>query len=43
MNTTTGKIEYRTPLGCFETWEAAAIACERADFDPCTCIEIVKS
>lgn len=33
-------MDYRTPLGCFRTWEEAAVACERADFDPCTCIEI---
>lgn len=31
-------IKYETPLGSFETWEAAAAACERADLDPCTCI-----
>ena len=31
-------VSYRTPMGRFETWEAAAAACERADLDPCTCI-----
>lgn len=34
------KTLYQTPMGTFPTWEAAADACERADFDPCTCIEI---
>jgi hypothetical protein len=33
---------YETPLGAFSTWEAAAIACERCDLDPCTAIRIVK-
>lgn len=37
----TTKIIYRTPLGSFDTWGLAAEACERADFDPCTCIAIV--
>lgn len=31
-------VSYRTPMGRFDTWEAAANACERADLDPCTCI-----
>jgi len=35
-------ISYSTPLGLFSTWEDAAIACERCDLDPCTCIVIVK-
>lgn len=35
-------IKYETPMGSFNTWEEAATACERADLDPCTCIEIVK-
>jgi hypothetical protein len=35
--------EYRTPVGCFKTWEEAMVACERADFDPCECIEIVRA
>ena len=30
---------YETPFGGFDTWEAAAIACERADMDPCDCIK----
>jgi hypothetical protein len=33
---------YRTQFGSFTTWEAAAEACERADFDPCEAIEIVR-
>lgn len=33
-------MEYRTPLGSFQTWEEAAAACERADLDPCNCIAI---
>lgn len=33
---------YETPVGRFATWEEAADACERADFDPCTCITIVR-
>jgi hypothetical protein len=32
---------YETPLGAFRTWEEAADACERSDFDPCDCIRIV--
>ena len=32
-------ISYQTPLGCFQTWEDAANACERADMDPCDCIK----
>lgn len=35
-------ITYQTPFGSFRTWEEAATACERADMDPCTCIDIVK-
>lgn len=35
------KVEYRTPLGQFDTWEEAADQCERSDFDPCLCIEIL--
>lgn len=31
---------YETPFGTFKTWEEAAAACERADMDPCTCIQI---
>ena len=34
------EMNYRTPLGAFEFWSDAADACERADLDPCTCIEI---
>ena len=33
------EMNYRTPLGAFEFWSDAADACERADLDPCTCIE----
>lgn len=33
---------YQTPFGSFTTWEAAAEACERSDYDPCTAIEIVR-
>jgi hypothetical protein len=33
-------VSYKTPMGRFDTWEAAASACERADLDPCTCIKI---
>lgn len=36
------KTKYATPMGCFSTWEEAAAACERADMDPCTCIEIIR-
>jgi hypothetical protein len=32
-------MNYETPVGSFETWEAAAAACERCDLDPCTCIK----
>mgnify|MGYP001552297897 CR=1 FL=1 len=32
---------YQTPLGAFEFWSDAADACERADLDPCDCIEYV--
>ena len=32
-------MNYRTPLGAFEFWSDAADTCERADLDPCTCIE----
>lgn len=32
-------MNYSTPLGAFEFWSDAAEACERADLDPCTCIE----
>lgn len=39
----TKTVTYQTPMGCFSTWEAAAIACERADLDPCTCIDIQVS
>jgi hypothetical protein len=30
---------YETPFGGFDTWEDAAVACERADMDPCDCIK----
>lgn len=36
-------VSYKTPMGCFQTWEAAAVACERADLDPLTCIKIEVS
>ena len=26
---------YQTPIGTFDTWEQAAAALERSDFDPC--------
>jgi hypothetical protein len=32
-------VSYKTPVGRFDTWEEAASACERADFDPCACIQ----
>ena len=32
-------VSYQTPMGSFPTWEQAAIACERADLDPCECIK----
>lgn len=32
---------YQTPVGAFEFWSDAVDACERADFDPCSCIEYV--
>lgn len=35
-------IEYRTPVGTFSTYEEASDACERVDFDPCECVEIVR-
>jgi hypothetical protein len=35
-------MNYHTPLGAFEFWSDAADACERADLDPCTCIEYVN-
>ena len=34
---------YHTPIGIYPTWEAAATACERCDFDPITCITIVRA
>jgi hypothetical protein len=34
-------MEYRTPVGTFETWELAAEACEANDLDPTLCIEVV--
>ena len=37
----TNQTSYETPMGCFNTWEQAAEACERSDLDPCTCIKIV--
>lgn len=37
------RIAYETPVGTFATWEEAASACERCDFDPCECIKAVKS
>ena len=36
-------ISYRTPMGCFGTWEEAAVAVERADMDPCACIQTLAS
>lgn len=36
-------IRYETPKGTHETWEAAAIACESCDLDPCLAIKVVKS
>ena len=33
---------YETPFGTFNTWEEAAIACERCDMDPVTCIKMVR-
>lgn len=36
-------ITYQTPFGTFKTWEDAANACEKRDFDPCTCIQINRS
>lgn len=35
-------ITYATPVGTFATWEEAAARCEKADLDPCTCIEVLK-
>lgn len=35
------KYNYRTPVGLFQTWESAAAACERCDFDAVLCIEYV--
>jgi hypothetical protein len=34
---------YRTPFGTFDTWEGAAVACEKRDMDPVTCIKIEVS
>lgn len=34
---------YKTPIGNFQTWEDAAVACERVDMDPVSCIDIVVS
>lgn len=35
-------MEYRTPLGTFDTYEEAAEACEKSDLDPNLCVEIVN-
>ena len=32
---------YETPVGSFDTWEEAALACERRDLDPVACIKVV--
>lgn len=37
------EFNYETPVGNFKTWEEAAAACERCDFDPCECITPVRS
>lgn len=37
MSNTT--VNYRTPIGNFQTWEEAAIACERCGLDPVECIK----
>lgn len=42
MTTTTNAFEYRTPVGAFTTWEEAAEACERCDFDPVECVETIE-
>lgn len=34
-------VRYRTPVGTFDTYEEAAEACERCDFDPVLCVEIL--
>lgn len=39
-NLTDKRCIYQTPFGSFGTWEEAAAACERADFDPCEAITI---
>ncbi len=36
-------ISYRTPLGTFANYLAAAAACERADFDPVEAVWILKT
>ena len=36
------EITYTTPVGTFDTWEDAAAACERCDYDPTLCITINK-
>jgi hypothetical protein len=37
------RFNYQTPVGRFETWEEAAVACERCDLDPCSCINTVAA
>lgn len=34
------KITYTTPVGTFNTWEEAADACKRCDYDAALCITI---
>ena len=38
---TKSKGHYETPIGSFDTWDEAAAACERCDFDPCECVRYV--
>lgn len=33
---------YETPVGTFSTWEEAADACERSDYDACECVKIIR-
>lgn len=35
------KTRYETPIGSFDSWEEAAQACDRMDFDPTLCITAV--
>lgn len=42
MKTNGNEFQYETPVGTYETWEAATAACERCDLDAVGCVKAVR-